>query len=446
MVRERKLPTGEARKTASVPHVVIVGGGFGGLQTAKRLRRERVRITIVDRRNHHLFQPLLYQVATAALSPSNIAVPIRAMFRRDQNVTVLLSEARKVEPDARCLKLVEGEMKYDYLVLAAGSKTSFFGHEEWEKDAPGLKSLEDAIEIRKRILSAFEMAERCGDPEERRALMTFVVIGGGPTGVEMAGAIAEMARFTLAEDFRRIAPPEARVVLAEGGERLLGGFHPDLSDYALKALRRLGVEVRTKAFATSIDHQRVQLGEETIIARTIVWAAGIAASPLARTLGSEVDRMGRVRVGADLCLPGHPEIQVIGDMAQFSNPDGSILPGVSPVAIQQGKHAAENIRRMMAGKNPAHFRYLDKGMMATIGRNSAVADVRLFRFRGFFAWLVWLFLHIMYLVGFRNRVVTFFEWAYAYFTFSRGARLITWDLTQVKKKVTEQADGAADRA
>lgn len=423
------------------PHVVIVGGGFGGLQAARRLRKAPVRITLVDRRNHHLFQPLLYQVATAALSPSNIAVPIRPLFRRDQNVTVLLSEAREVDSARRCLKLAEGEISYDYLILAAGSKTSYFGHDEWAKDAPGLKSLEDAVEIRKRVLSAFELAERCENREEQRALMTFVVIGGGPTGVEMAGAIAEMARFTLADDFRRISPPEARVILAEGGERLLAGFHPELSAYALQALRRLGVDVRMKAFATSIDHQRVELGDEIICARTIVWAAGIAASPLGRTLGLEVDRMGRVPVGPELGVPGHPEIQVIGDMAQFKNPDGSILPGVSPVAIQQGRHAAKNIRRMMAGKEPASFRYFNKGMMATIGRNAAVADVRFLRFRGFFAWLVWLFLHIMYLVGFRNRVVTFFEWAYAYLTFSKGSRLITWDLVEEEKIATPFQQG-----
>lgn len=432
---------GEAREETGadgVPHVVIVGGGFGGLQAAKRLRKERVRITMVDRRNHHLFQPLLYQVATAALSPSNIAVPIRPMFRGYRNVTVLLSEAKEVVPGRRCLKLAEGELGYDYLILAAGAKTSYFGRDEWARDAPGLKSLEDAVEIRKRILSAFELAERCEDKEEQHSLMTFVVIGGGPTGVEMAGAIAEMARFTLAEDFRRITPSEARVILAEGSDRLLGGFHPSLSAYAMKALRRLGVEVRTRTFATSIDHQRVRLGEETIPARTIIWAAGVSASPLGRTLGLEVDRMGRVPVGEDLSIPGHPEIQVIGDMAQFTNRDGTVLPGVSPVAIQQGRHAAGNVRRMMRGEKPAPFRYLNKGMMATIGRNSAVADVRLFRFRGFLAWLAWLFLHILYLVGFRNRVVTFFEWAYAYFSFSKGSRLITWSLVEEEKKETPQ--------
>lgn len=437
MTAATKIPEGSTAPNSShLPHVVIVGAGFGGLQAAKRLRHKPVRVTIVDRRNHHLFQPLLYQVATAALSPSNIAVPIRPMFGRYKNVRVLLSDAKEVLPERRCLKLATQEIGYDYLILAAGSKTAYFGHDEWAKDAPGLKTLEDAIEIRKRVLSAFELAERCEDPEEQRALLTFIIIGGGPTGVEMAGAIAEMARFTLANDFREIVPAEARVILAEGADRLLPPFHPDLSAYSQKALERLGVEVRLKTFATSIDHQHVRLGEDTIAARTIIWAAGVAASPLAKCLGPETDRMGRVPVKNDLTIPAHPEIQVIGDMAHFEDADGSILPGVSPVAIQQGKHAAQNVLRRIAGEEPLPFRYLNKGMMATIGRNSAVADIRVVRFRGFVAWLAWLFLHIMYLVGFRNRVVTFFEWAYSYFSFSKGSRLITWDLLEQEKRRT----------
>lgn len=410
------------------PHVVIVGAGFGGLQAAKRLRRDDITLTIIDRRNHHLFQPLFYQVATAALAPSNIAVPIRPIFRNDPNVKVLLSEVKSVTPEEQLLELTTQTIHYDYLVLAAGAKTSYFGHDEWARDAPGLKSLEDAVEIRKRVLSAFELAERCQEPEEQRALMTFVVIGGGPTGVEMAGAIAEMARFTLAKDFREINPGDATIILAEGGDRLLPGLDPKLSRYARGALERLGIDVRTKTFATAINAERVRLGQETLPARTIIWAAGVQASSLGRTLGVELDRMGRVPVKEDLSLPGHREIQVIGDLARFQNADGSILAGVSPVAIQQGKHAAENIRRMIAGRKPLPFRYWNKGMMATIGRNSAVADIRLFQLTGFPAWLAWVFLHIMYLVGFRNRVVTFFEWAYAYFSFSKGSRLITWSL------------------
>lgn len=417
-------PTGEKSR----PRVVIVGAGFGGLQAAQRLRREPVDLTIVDRRNHHLFQPLLYQVATAALSPSHIAVPIRQLFRKHPNVRVLLSEVKGICPKERSLQLTNTKLSYDYLILAAGSKTSYFGHDEWAQDAPGLKNLEDATEIRKRVLSAFELAEGCNDAEKQRALLTFIVIGGGPTGVEMAGAIAEMARHTLVREFRNIVPSEARIILAEGGDRLLAGFHPTLSAYAREALQKRGVEVRTNTFATAIDHRHARLGAERIPSHTIIWAAGVAASPLGQSLGLEVDRMGRVPVQADLTVPGHPEIQVIGDMARFETPAGSVLPGVSPVAIQQGKHAAKNILRMATGSAPKSFRYLNKGMMATIGRNSAVADIRFLRFRGFFAWLAWVFLHIMYLVGFRNRLVTFFEWAYAYFSFSRGSRLITWNL------------------
>jgi NADH dehydrogenase len=400
------------------------------LRAAKSLRRDDIALTIIDRRNHHLFQPLLYQVATAALAPSNIAVPIRPLFRNCPNIKVLLSEVQSIKPNEQLLELTTQTLHYDYLILAAGAKTSYFGHDEWARDAPGLKSLEDAVEIRKRVLSAFELAERCQDPEEQKALMTFIIIGGGPTGVEMAGAIAEMARFTLAKDFREINPGDASILLVEGGDRILPGLHPTLSHYSRQTLERMGVDVRTKTFATAINHQRVRLGHECLPARTIIWAAGVKASPLGRTLGIELDRIGRVPVEEDLSLPGHREIQVIGDLARFQNPDGSILPGVSPVAIQQGKHAARNIRRMIAGKPLLPFRYWNKGMMATIGRNSAVADLRFVRLTGFFAWLAWVFLHIMYLVGFRNRVVTFFEWAYAYFSFSKGSRLITWSLAE----------------
>ncbi len=418
-----------------LPQVVIVGAGFGGLQAAKRLRKKRVNLTIIDRRNHHLFQPLLYQVATAELSPSHIAVPIRPLFRNDKNVSVILSEVESVEPDRRSLRLKNGaEVGYDHLILAAGAKTSYFGHDEWRQAAPGLKSLEDAIDIRKRVLSVFEHAEQCEDPEQQGELLTFVIIGGGPTGVEMAGAIAEMARITMTKEFRNFEPSKARVILAEGADRLLGGLHPGLSAYAKRSLEKRGVEIRTNTFATSINEREVRLGDQTLRARTIIWAAGVAASPLAKALGAEVDRMGRVPVTTDLTLPGHPEIQIIGDMARFETKDGSALPGVSPVAIQQGKHAARNIRRALRGKKPIPFTYWDKGMMATIGRHSAVADLRFLRFRGFPAWVAWLFLHIMYLVGFRNRLITLFEWAYAYFSLNKGSRLITWDLEAEKPK------------
>lgn len=413
-----------------MPHVVIVGAGVGGLQVAKRLCKLPFRITLIDRRNHHLFQPLLYQVATADLSPSNIAVPIRSLFRRRPNVRVVLAEAQSVEAKERRVHLSDGtSLDYDFLVLAAGAKTSYFGHDDWAAAAPGLKSLEDAIEIRKRVLSVFERAEQCSDPQEQEALLTFVVIGGGPTGVEMAGAIAEMARNTLKREFRRIVPSEAKIILAEGAERVLGGFHPDLSAYAKRALEARGVEVRTGVFATAIDAQHVQLGDSSVEARTIIWAAGVAASPLARALeDQQLDRSGRIHVTDTLTIPGQPEVFVIGDMARFETADGGALPGVSPVALQQGRHAATNIRRALNGRQPLPFTYKDKGSMATIGRNSAVADLRYFRCRGFPAWLAWLFLHLMYLVGFRNRVVTFFEWAYAYLSFRKGSRLITWDL------------------
>lgn len=420
------------------PHIVIVGAGFGGLQAAKRLCNKQVDLTIIDRRNHHLFQPLLYQVALAILSTSHIAVPIRSLFRNNANVRVMLSEVESVLLEQKQLQLKNGDsISYDHLILAAGAKTSYFGHEEWARAAPGLKTLEDAVEIRKRVLSVFERAEHCTDTEERKEFLTFVIIGGGPTGVEMAGAIAEMARITMVKDFRNFEPGKAKIILAEGSESILGGMHPDLSAYAKRALEKRGVEVRTHAFAKAIDDRSVLLGEETVQARTIIWAAGVKAAPLAQTLGLEVDRMGRVLVNDDLTLPGHPEIQAIGDMAHFKTKSGKPLPGVSPVAIQQGKHAARNILRIIRGKKPIPFNYINKGMMATIGRNSAVADLRFIRFGGFIAWLAWIFLHLMYLVGFRNRAITFFEWAYAYFSFNQGSRLITWDLPPEDKSKNE---------
>lgn len=429
------------RSDGTRPRVVIVGAGFGGLQAAKQLRNKPVDLSIIDRRNHHVFQPLLYQVALAELAPSNIAVPIRSLFRKCANVRVVLAAVTAVETEHRQLHLDSGEcVPYDYLILAAGAKTSYFGHDEWARVAPGLKSLEDAIEIRKRILSMFEYAEKCRDAGERQEYLTFVVIGGGPTGVEMAGAIAEMARVTMARDFRNFDPSIARVILAEGADRILGTFHPDLSAYATRALEKRGVEVRTHALASAIDETGLMLGDEHIRARTIIWAAGVTASTLAKTLG-EVDRMGRIPVLSDLTIAGHSEIQVIGDMARVETADGKILPAVSPVAIQQGKHAARNILRAISGQKPLPFSYFDKGMMATIGRNSAVADLRFVRFRGYCAWLAWLFLHIMYLVGFRNRIITLFEWAYAYFSFNKGSRLITWNL---HPGATEQRNPSVD--
>jgi len=407
------------------PNVVIVGAGFGGLEAAKKLACENVRVTVIDRTNYHLFQPLLYQVATAALSPADIAAPVRAVLSKWKNVEVILAEVQSVDVDAKKIKTTDTEIGYDFLILATGARHSYFGHNEWEKLAPGLKSLEDAIELRRRLLMAFEYAEKVTDEGARKAAMTFVIIGGGPTGVEMAGAIAEIARYTLAKDFRHIDPSEARVILIEGDPRLLAAFPEDLSASALKQLVDLGVEVRTGTRATNLTEGGVQAGNEFIPCRVKIWAAGNNASFVGKTLGTPVDQVGRVMVNGDLTIPGHPEVQVIGDLANFSHQTGQPLPGVSPVAMQQGRHAARNILAMIEGRRPQHFRYWDKGSMATIGRNKAVADLNLVHLSGLPAWLVWLFVHIIFLVGFRNRLAVLFQWAWAYFTFNKGARLIT---------------------
>jgi NADH:ubiquinone reductase (H+-translocating) len=407
------------------PHVVIVGAGFGGLQAAKKLAGKDVRVTVIDRTNYHLFQPLLYQVATAALSPADIAAPVRAVLSKYKNVEVTLAEVESVDADAKKIRTTDSEIDYDFLILATGARHSYFGHNEWEKLAPGLKSLEDAIELRRRLLMAFEYAEKITDEAARKAAMTFVIIGGGPTGVEMAGAIAEIARYTLAKDFRHIDPSQARVILREGDPRLLAAFPEDLSASALKQLVDLGVEVRTGARATALTEAGVQVGDEFIPCRVKIWAAGNNASFVGKTLGAPVDRVGRVIVNDDLTIPGHPEVQVIGDLANFSHQTGRPLPGVSPVAMQQGRHAARNILAMIEGRKPERFRYWDKGSMATIGRNKAVADLNFVHLSGLPAWLVWLFVHIIFLVGFRNRLAVLFQWAWAYFTFNKGARLIT---------------------
>jgi NADH:ubiquinone reductase (H+-translocating) len=408
------------------PHVVIVGGGFGGLEAAKKLACKNVRVTVIDRTNYHLFQPLLYQVATAALSPADIAAPIRAILSKCKNLEVILAEVHSVDVDTKKVKMADGaELDYDFLILATGARHSYFGHDDWEKLAPGLKSLEDAIEVRRRLLMAFEYAERITDEAARKAAMTFVIIGGGPTGVEMAGAIAEIARHTLAKDFRHIDPSQARVILIEGEPRLLAAFPEDLSASALKQLVDLGVEVHTHARATNLTEAGLQVGDEFIPCRVKIWAAGNNASFVGKTLGAPVDRVGRVLVNDDLTIPGHPEVQVIGDLANFSHQTGHPLPGVSPVAMQQGRHAARNILAMINGHKPQRFRYWDKGSMATIGRNKAVADLNLVHLSGLPAWLVWLFVHIIFLVGFRNRLAVLFQWAWAYFTFNKGARLIT---------------------
>ncbi len=409
----------------SKPHVIIVGAGFGGLEAAKKLACEDVRVSVIDRTNYHLFQPLLYQVATAALSPADIAAPVRAVLSRCRNVEVILAEVQSVDVEAKKVKTVDLEIDYDYLILATGARHSYFGHNEWEKFAPGLKSLEDAIELRRRILMAFEYAEKITDEAARRAAMNFVIIGGGPTGVEMAGAIAEISRHTLARDFRHIDPSQARVILIEGEPRLLAAYPPDLSESARKQLVVLGVEVRTNTRATNLTDAGVQVGGEFIPCRVKIWAAGNNASFVGKTLGAPVDQVGRVIVNDDLTIPEHPEVQVIGDLANFTHHTGEPLPGISPVAMQQGRHAARNALAMIQGRKPQRFRYWDKGSMATIGRNKAVADLKFVHLSGLPAWLAWLFVHIIFLVGFRNRLLVLFQWAWAYLTFDKGARLIT---------------------
>lgn len=413
-------------KTAlSGPKIVIVGGGFGGLQAAKAFRDAPVQVTVVDRRNHHLFQPLLYQVATAVLSPADIAQPIRSVLRDQANVEVVLGEVEAIDTASREVVLADGRIPYDYLILAAGANHAYFGHDEWEPLAPGLKTLEEALDIRRRILLSFEEAEREPDAERRKALMTFVIVGAGPTGVEMAGAIAEIARQTLNRDFRRIDTRDARIILVEAGPRLLATFPERLSRAALAELQRLGVEVRFNQPVTQLAPGRVMVGDETIAAETIVWAAGVRASPLGKSLGVEIDRAGRVLVNRDLTIPGHADIFVIGDMASLKDEKGRPLPGVAQVAMQQGKWAAANIRRAIAGEPARPFHYMDLGNLATIGRNAAVADIRGVTLSGFIAWLIWAGVHIMNLVGFRNRVLVGLQWLWGYLTFQRGARLIT---------------------
>ena len=408
---------------AALPRVVIVGGGFGGLAAARALARAPAAVTLVDRQNHHLFQPLLYQVATAGLSPAEIAYPIRRILRRQRNARVLLGEAVAIDVAARQVRLTDGEIPYDHLILAAGAGHSYFGRDEWELHAPGLKTLEDALEIRRRVLLAFEKAEREEDPEVRRSWLTFVVIGGGPTGVEMAGAFADIARHTLVRDFRRIDPRTARVILVEAGPRVLPVYPEALSQKAKLQLEVLGVQVWTESPVTGIDGTGVRVGGDRVAARTVVWAAGVQASPLARSLGAPLDRAGRVRVAADLTVPGEPAVFVIGDLASLDQ-DGRPVPGVAPAAIQMGEHAAQNVRRALRGEPLAPFRYRDKGSLATIGRRRGVALVRALRLSGLPAWLAWLGVHIFFLIGFRNRFVVLFTWAWAYVTYDQTARLI----------------------
>ncbi len=406
------------------PRVVILGGGFGGLEAAKVFRREAVDITLVDRRNHHLFQPLLYQVATAALNPSNIAAPIRRILRHQANVEVVLGEAVAIDAPGRRVVLADGEVPYDYLIVAAGATHAYFGHDAWAERAPGLKTVEDATAIRRRVLLAFEAAEREEDPNRRRAWLTFVVVGGGPTGVEMAGALAEIARHVLSRDFRHIDTRSARILLVEGEDRVLTTFPADLSAKARTSLERLGVEVQTSTFVTAIDADGVTFGGHRVDARTVIWAAGVAAAPIGRTLGVPLDRAGRVVVGPDLSVPGHPEVFVVGDLAALAH-DGKPVPGVAPAAMQGGRYAARRVLDMIRGRETKPFRYVDKGSLATIGRAKAVADLGFVKLSGFPAWAAWLLIHIFFLIGFRNRFFVLSEWAWIYFTYERGARLIT---------------------
>ena len=409
------------------PHVVVVGGGFGGLYFTKALYRAPVRVTLVDRTNHHLFQPMLYQVATAALSAPDIASQIRAVLRRQRNADVLLGEVVDFDLSVRDVALAEGgRISYDYLVLAPGSRHSYFAHPEWEVLAPGLKNLEDAAEVRRRILLAFERAEREPDPVMRQRQLSFVVVGGGPTGVEVAGAIAEIARYALRRDFRRIDPRDATILLLEGGPRVLPGYPARLSDSAKQQLRRLGVDVRTETLVTQLEPGFVHAAGWRIPTDTVIWAAGNQASPLVRRLGVPLDPQGRVPVEPDCSVPGHREIFVLGDAAAFVHQPGfPVLPGVCPTAIQMGQFAARAIRGDLAGRSRGVFRYRNKGQLAVIGRGRAVAHLPRLRAKGFPAWLFWVFVHIFLLIGFRNRVVVMFEWAWSYLTFQRGARVIT---------------------
>jgi len=417
------------------PHVVIIGAGFAGLYAAKELAGAPVRLTVIDRRNHHLFQPLLYQVASASLSPADISAPIRRVLRHQSNTSVLLAEATTIDPGTRTVTLADGELRYDTLIVGTGATHSYFGHDGWAPFAPSLKSIEDAVEIRRRFLLAFEAAERETDAEARRAQLTFVVVGGGPTGVELAGSMSEIARRSLPRDFRAVDTTTARVILVEADGRLLGAFSPHLSERAHRDLEHLGVEVRLDTRVTEIDGSGAMVGVQRIPARNVIWAAGVKASPLGAALGAPTDPAGRVRVGPDLTIPGQPSVFVLGDLAAVNDPvTGKPVPGICPAAIQMGKYAGRIVaresiaaRRGVPAPPRPPFRYRDRGILATIGRNKAVAMLPHAEFGGLFAWLLWALVHVFFLIGFRNRVLVMLQWAWAYLVFDRGARLITGD-------------------
>ena len=413
----------------SLPHLVIVGGGFAGLWATRALARARLRITLVDRRNHHLFQPLLYQVATAGLSAPDIAAPLRHILRRQRNVAVRLGEARDISPSGKTVTLDDGEvLHFDWLLLAAGAAHAYFGHDEWAPHAPGLKTLDDALDLRRKLLLAFERAESETDPVARAAWLNFAIVGGGPTGVELAGTLAEIARHTLKDEFRRIDPSEAHVRLIEAGPRVLPSFPDDLSEKARRQLQKLGVEVLTGTPVDDISAEGYRLGSEFVPARTVVWAAGVAASPLARSLGVPLDRAGRVLVQPDLSVPGHAHIFVAGDLASLQQ-NGKPVPGVAPAAKQMGKHVARAIRARLPAdvRPPAAFRYRDFGNLATIGRMAAIVHLGKLKLSGVLAWWFWLAAHVFFLIGFRNRLVVLLNWAWAYWSYQRGARIILGD-------------------
>ena len=413
-----------AASSAVLPHVVIVGGGFGGLEAAKALKRAKVRVTLVDRRNHHVFQPLLYQVATAALNPANIASPIRRILRGIANLEVVLGEVESVDVHGRSLKLSDGDLHYDYLIVATGAAHSYFGHPEWERDAPGLKSIEDATEIRRRVLLAYEAAERETDPRRRREWTTFVVVGAGPTGAELAGALAEIARHDMIQEFHKFNPARSRVILLEAGPRVLSAYPDDLSAKAKTQLEGLGVDVRVGTKVIDLDGEGVTTDQGHIAARTILWGAGVEGSALAKTLGVPLDKAGRVKVLGDLTIPGAPEVFVVGDLAALEQ-DGKLVPGVAPAAMQGGKYAAKAILATLAGKPRQPFRYNDKGSLATIGRAAAIGQIGKIHLSGFIAWVAWSMIHVFFLIGFRNRILVMLEWGWLYLFHDRGSRLIT---------------------
>ena len=408
----------------SRPHVVIIGGGFAGLYCARALRRAPVRVTLVDARNFHLFQPLLYQVATASLSPADIAMPLRYVLRRARNVEVWMARATTIDVERHMVQLEEGSLRYDYLIVATGATHAYFGHDEWAAHAPGLKTIDDATEIRRRFLLAFEAAEREADPVARARLLTFAIVGGGPTGVELAGAMVEIARKVMPREFRSINTRAARVLLLEGGPRILPAYTETSSARAQRQLEKLGVEVRTNALVTAIDEHCVGVGDDVIATDNVFWAAGVAASPLGAELGAPLDRAGRVIVQPDCSIEGHPEVFVIGDLAHIEQDDQPV-PGVAPAAMQMGRYAARAIRADVAGRPRAPFHYVDKGSLATIGRAAGVAEIAGIKLSGLIAWLVWVFVHILYLIGFRNRLIVMIQWAWAYLWYNRGIRLIT---------------------